>query len=514
MAKTSHAPLHVLVLGDQLSDQAGPLAKADPASTQVLMIESLELAHSMPHHKQKLIAVFSAMRHVAAELKTRGFQVVYKTAESFEAGVRDYLQQYPGATLTLMQPNDDGYAELLKRAAEKHGGGLELVPNDLWLTDKAFFDAWVEGRKELRMEFFYRAARRRTGWLMDGEEPEGGKWNFDHENREVPEAEHTFPTPLTFEPDAITREVIDDVEENFPNHFGDAEPFRWPVTRAQALDALDDFCRHRLRDFGAFEDAMRTGEYALNHSLLSLPLNLGLLHPREVCERALEHYHDKRRKIPLNSIEGFIRQILGWREFMRHVYRHKMPEFRYQNQLEHHRDLPDLYWSGETDMHCLRACLTQLKQTGHVHHIQRLMVLGNFALLVGVNPQALTDWFTATFVDALDWVMVPNVIGMSQYADGGSFTSKPYAASANYIHKMSDYCESCRFDPKQRTGENACPFDSLYWHFIDRHAQAFSSNPRMNMILANWRKQNPDAKRALLEHAEGVLNDLSSHGGS
>ncbi len=500
---------HILVLGDQLNRQVGPLADAVPEKTTVLMIESLELGHSLPHHKQKLIHCFSAMRHFAASLEADGFTLDYKRAEeSFATGIAKHQRQAGGVPLVVMAPNDWGYEEMLRDACEAEGGSLHVVPNELWLTPDGFFADWAEGRKELRMEYFYRSMRARHGYLMIGDDPEGGQWNFDHDNRETPPDDYRFPDPPTFEPDETTREVIDFVKREFPDNFGDAEPFGWPVTREQALEALRDFCENRLRDFGPYEDAMVTGDYTLNHSVLSPLLNLGLLHPREVIETAIEHYRDGRRKIPVNSIEGFVRQILGWREFMHEVYGHFMPEMRELNRLNHRRSLPDFYWSGETRMNCMRQVVGQVRETAYAHHIQRLMILGTFAQIAQVNPQEVLDWFTACFIDALDWVMVPNVIGMSQYADLGTFTSKPYAASANYVNKMSDYCKGCEYDHKDRVGENSCPFNSLYWDFLNRHADEFRGNHRMKMMLANWDRQKNQEE--VLRRTERVKELLRS----
>jgi deoxyribodipyrimidine photolyase-related protein len=502
---------HVLVLGDQLTRQVGPLATAKPSETSVLMVESLELARALVHHKQKLILFFSAMRHFAEALRADGFTVVYKKHEaSFESGVVDYLKHHKGATLTLMEPNDVGYPEALGKTCKKHGGTLQIVTNELWLTDKEMFAAWVEGRKELRMEYFYREVRKKYGYLLDDRgDPEGGQWNFDKDNREKPEANHTFPEVDSFEADAITNEVIAYVDKTFPNHFGQSKPFRWAVTREQALEALHEFCKHRLKLFGKYEDAMMTGQHVLYHSLLSPVINMGLLHPKEVVETALNYYDDKKNQIPLNSMEGFVRQVIGWREFMKRVYDYKMPAFKLENKLSALTPLPEFYWTGNTKMNCLRQCVTQLRETGHTHHIQRLMVLGNFAQIAGVNPQELTDWFTATFIDALEWVMVPNVVGMSQYANLGSFTSKPYGSSGNYINKMSDYCKGCHYNVKEKTGEQACPFNSLYWDFINRHLDTFSKNQRMGVIVANWKNQKPADKKHVLERAGQVKKLLA-----
>ncbi|MEM6430514.1 MAG: cryptochrome/photolyase family protein [Deinococcota bacterium] len=507
MSKTANdVKRHVLVLGDQLTREVGLLtAEQDPQTTSVLMIESVELASSMRHHKQKLVMTFASMRHFAAELEQDGYFVsYYQAAKSFTAGISQYLEEYPGVTLELLNPNDYGYTDMLHQAARDAGGDLKTHPNPLWLSDGELFTNWAKGKKELRLEYFYRTMRKRLNYLMDGDQPAGGTWNYDSDNRKTPKKDHTFPEKLTFERTKITGEVIDYVEATFPDHFGTTEAFNYPVTRQQALDALDHFCETRLRDFGPFEDALVQGEPQLYHSLLSAPLNTGLLTPHEVCETALKYAADGRRKIPLNSIEGFIRQMIGWREFMFQVYHYKMPEFKDANALGHARDLPDLFWTAETKMNCMRQTLDQLVQHAHNHHIQRLMVLGNFALLTGVNPQELLSWFTACYIDALDWVMVPNVIGMSQYADD-TFTSKPYVASANYINKMSDYCTSCYYKHNKTTEANACPFNSLYWEFIDRHETRFSSNPRMNLTLGNWRKRSDDAKQKVRAKAKDVL---------
>ena len=499
---------HVLVLGDQLSRESGPLAGADPSETSVLMIESRALAQALPHHKQKLVLVFSAMRHFARSLEADGFAVDYRQADDFESGIEAHLAGTGARALTLMRPTDDGYEERIRAAVVAAGAELEVVPNELWITSEAEFDDWAKGRKSLRLEYFYREMRRRRGWLMSDGAPAGGRWNYDADNRRTPEAGHTFTDVPRYGPDEVTLEVIAEVEAAWPDHFGTTEGFSWPVTRAQALDALDDFLRQRLATFGPFEDAIVEGEPVLYHSLLSVPLNLGLLHPREVCERALAWAEAPGHRVPLASIEGFIRQILGWREFVRHVYRRLMPELRSANGLRHELPLPALYWGGETRMRCLSETVAQLHRTGHTHHIQRLMVLGNLALIARVDPRELNDWFLACFVDALDWVVTPNVMGMSQYADLGSFTSKPYAASGKYIDRMSDHCRRCAFDPKKTTGEDACPLNALYWDFIDHHEERWRDNPRMVLALKNWHRKSPEARAEILERARHVRRAL------
>lgn len=501
---------HVLVLGDQLASHVGPLADADPGGTSVLLIESGAWARRRRYHRQKLVLVYSAMRHFAEALRERGFDVHEYRVDAFEDGLARYLEAEPGAQLELMAPPEHGLADRLREAVRARGGELRIVPNALWLSHDGDFDAWAEGRSSYRLEHWYREERRRTGWLMSGDgQPEGGTWNLDRENRQAVPPGTTFRPPSRFPPDGITREVGEWVERGFPELPGDVAGFGWPVTRADALAALDDFVEHRLRDFGPYQDALVDGERALAHSLLSAPLNLGLVSAQEACEAALAAYADKDRQadpdraIPLSSIEGFVRQLLGWREFLRHIHRHRMPGIARANALGHTAPLPDLYWTGDTDMRCLGEAVRSVLETGHAHHIQRLMVLGNWALLAGVDPREVDEWFLALFVDAFDWVVIPNVMGMSQWADQ-SFTSKPYVSGGAYIDRMGDHCGRCRFDPGQRVGDAACPFTSLYWDFVERHADRLGGNARMGTMVRSWRRREEADRRAILERANEV----------
>ena len=499
----------LLVLGDQLTRQVGPLARRGPDDVQVLMIESRGILHALPHHAQKLTVFLSAMRHFAADLEADGYAVQYlrldhPAADDFASGLQHHLDTVDADRILLQRPNDHGVHEPIEEACATLGVPLEILANELWVTPDATFDAWAETRKTLRLEHFYRTVRRETGLLMDGPDaPRGGEWNYDAENRGRPDPTRTPPTLPTFEPDALTREVQRDVAA-LPHAWGAVDPFGWPVTRRDALTVLQHFLDARLDDFGTFQDAMVGGQPTMWHSTLSVPLNLGLLHPREVLDATLAHAEQRERAgrpVPLNALEGFVRQILGWREFLHHVYRTRGAALRDMNELGAHADLPPAYWGAPTELACLADTLQQLEAMGYTHHIQRLMVLGNLAQLVGVNPQALLAWFTATHVDALDWVMVPNVIGMSQYADGGTLTSKPYAAGANYLNRMSDHCGPCRFDPKAKDGPDACPITSWYWSFIDRHEERFAPNPRMRMIVSAWRKRPEDDKQRVRERA-------------
>jgi len=503
---------HVLVLGDQLTRDHGLLATADPATTVVLTIESVGLVRATRAHRQKAILFFGALRRFAADLEGAGFRVDHhRTAPSFESAIVAHLRRWPGATLELMRPADRGVAVALAAAARAAGGDLALLPNPLRLVDDAAFDAYAHGRRRLRMEDFYRRARAREGWLMDPTDPTrplGGVWNLDRENRRVPPPGERFPAPPQFAPDALLDAVIDDVERLFPDHPGRSRPFGWPTGRAQALALLDDFVRHRLACFGPYEDALVAGERVLCHSQLSVPLNLGLLHPREVIEAVVAAFHAGDGRIPLASAEGFVRQLLGWREFVYHVDRTRGAELAAANELDHHGPVPAAFWNGQTRMACVADAWQGLHERGWNHHIERLMVFGNLALSLGTDPRALTEWFTAHYVDALDWVMVPNVMGMSQHADGGGFTSKPYVSGGAYLNRMGDHCRRCPFDPGRRNGADACPFTVGYWDFIERHQARFEHHPRMAVAVRAWRAR-PAAERAgVLRRAEELRQAL------
>jgi deoxyribodipyrimidine photolyase-related protein len=339
------------------------------------------------------------------------------------------------------------------------------------------------------MESFYRKMRRKTGLLMDGEQPEGGQWNYDRLNRQRPPADQSFPSIPRFEPDRITRDVLAVVKRQYPHHFGELDPFRMPVTRQQAERFFEDFLEYRLDLFGPFEDAIIVGQPALYHSLISPLLNVGLLEPLDVCRRAQARYYDGAAR--LNSVEGFIRQVIGWREFMYQVYQLKMPGYAAANYFEADLPLPDFFWTGDTNMYCVADAVNNLRRYGINHHIQRLMITGNFALLAGIDPQAVNEWYWLAYTDAYEWVVTPNVLGLALYADGGLFATKPYAASANYINKMSDCCKRCAYDPRQTVGDMACPFNALYWDFLARNEPGLSGNPRMNLMFSLLHQRDP-----------------------
>jgi deoxyribodipyrimidine photolyase-related protein len=381
-----------------------------------------------------------------------------------------------------------------------------MLEDDRFLCTHAAFNQWAKGRKELRMEFFYRDMRRQTGLLMRGDEPEGGKWNFDSENRKPAKGSTHMPMPPRLSPDATTQEVIALVKDAFADNPGELEPFWFAVTQAGAMQALEHFLDHSLPHFGETQDAMLQGEYFLHHAVIAPYINLGLLDPLEVCHKVEERY--QQGLVAISAAEGFIRQIIGWREYIRGIYWLKMPGYVETNALGATRNLPEFYWTGQTRMNCVAQVVKQTMEEAYAHHIQRLMITGNFALLAGLDPKQVHAWYLAVYADAFEWVELPNTIGMALHADGGLLGSKPYAASGNYINKMSDYCKSCAYDVKQRTGEGACPFNALYWNFIALHVKRFEKNPRMSQTVRTYERFDEAEKNRIAESAETFLKNL------
>ncbi len=502
-----------VLLGDQLTRTVSSLADLDPARDVVLMIEAQEEATCAPHHKQKIALILSAMRHFAQGLREEGVRVEYirlddpENTGSFTSEMLRAVARLRPERLVLTEPGEWRVREAVARWPQLAGQPVEIRADDRFFATHRRFEQWAAARKSLRMEFFYRELRRETGLLMEGEAPLGGKWNFDPENRKALPKTAKLPARRRFPPDAITREVLRLVESRFPDHFGETEAFGWPVTRAAALAALDDFIAHGLSRFGDFQDAMKAGEPFLYHALIAPALNIGLLTPREICARAETAYHEG--DAPLNAVEGFIRQILGWREYVRGVYWLHMPDYAETNALDATRKLPAFYWSGDTPMRCVAEVVRQTRRHAYAHHIQRLMVTGNFALLAGLRPAEVEQWYLAVYADAFDWVELPNTHGMTLFADGGVLGSKPYAASGAYINRMSDYCAGCAFNVKEKSGPRACPFNYLYWAFLIRNEERLSANPRMAMpyrTLANWSEQR---KAEMIAEAERFLDALA-----
>ncbi|BAZ04344.1 cryptochrome/photolyase family protein [Calothrix sp. NIES-3974] len=477
----------IWILGDQLSQKQAALTSCHPEKVPVILIESLEHIRTRPYHRQKLVLIWSAMRHFAEELRQQGYPVTYEVAAAdFQKPLIAWLKANHITELRVMQPADRPFRQFIMAMQSQLPCSIQIIPNNHFLWSTSDFQKWANGKKSLLLESFYREGRKRLQILMVDNQPVGGEWNYDKQNRQPPPRNLITPQPKVFPADEITQAVIHQVKSLDIPTFGEINNFNWAVTRNQALAVLADFIDGKLAQFGPYQDAMVTGENTMWHSLISPYLNIGLLHPLEVIQAAETAYYQQ--QIPLNSVEGFIRQILGWREYMYGLYNYVDSDYPQQNYFQHHQPLPEFFWTGKTKMNCLHQVLKQTINTGYAHHIQRLMVLSNFALIAGISPQAVENWFHAAFIDAYDWVMQTNVIGMGLFADGGILASKPYAASANYIHNMSDYCRNCSYDRKSRTGSQACPFNYFYWDFLDRHRDKLTKQGRMSFILKNLDK--------------------------
>lgn len=497
----------VIVLGDQLDEKSSALQNFDPAQDVVWMAEVTEESTHVWSARQRIAVFLSAMRHFANELRTQGLPLIYTQLDDAEnrgtlaLELDKAITQLQPTELVLCAPGDWRVLQSLRAVAVEHRLALDLRDDTHFFSTVREFAAHAQGRKQLRLEYWYRELRYKHGILMEGKDPVGGQWNFDADNRESfgKVGPHNVPPPTRFAPDAITQEVIALVNTQFASHPGTLHTFGWPVTRAQALLALQAFIAQRLPLFGKYEDAMWAGEAWLYHSHLSSSLNLKLLNPREVVRAAEDAY--RAGHAPLAAVEGFIRQILGWREYVRGIYWTHMPEYLARNALNAQAELPAWYWSAETDMACLKDAIGQTLEHGYAHHIQRLMVTNLYALLLGVKPQAVHAWYLSVYVDAVEWVELPNTLGMGQFGDGGLMASKPYVASGKYIQRMSNHCKGCRYDPALSTGATACPYTTLYWDFLLRHEVLLKKNPRMAMQLKNLGRLDASARNAIQAHA-------------
>lgn len=498
----------LVLFGDQLSVRYPEAFGLDPDRDAVLLVEAREESVHVPSHRQRTVLFLSAMRHFALELRGAGRRVHYvrlddpASSGGLEGEIERSARELGADRLLFVRPGEWRVLRMVESLRSRLSASVEVAEDGHFLWTPQQFSEWAEGRRTLVMEHFYRRTRRELGVLVtpDGK-PEGGEWNYDRENRRPvgPDTPARRP-PLRFPADHLTREVTRLVARHLPDAPGESDEFAWPVTRAEALEALADFVRHRLPDFGTWQDAMLADEPWLFHSLLSPALNLKLLDPRECVDAAVAAYRAGRA--PLNSVEGFVRQVIGWREFIRGVYWHEGPSYGDRNALGESGRLPELYWTGETEMACLRASLGQVLRLGYGHHIQRLMVTGNFALLAGVHPREISDWYLAMYVDAVDQVTLPNTLGMVMHADGGVVGTKPYAASGRYIDRMSDYCGRCGYRPDRRSGEDACPFNVLYWEFLARHRDRLRRNPRMAMALRNLDRLSPPERAEISRRSE------------
>jgi deoxyribodipyrimidine photolyase-related protein len=504
-----------LVLGDQLTHAGTALAGLDPRRDRVLMIEAPAEATHVWSHKARIALFLAAMRHFARELRDRGTPLEYVGLDDmpengFAERLGGALSRLRPQRLVVSEPGEWRMLAAVQDVAARAGVPLDVRPDTHFLCSREEFAAWAGGKRSLVMEPFYRAMRKRTGVLMNGSEPAGGAWNFDKENRAGfgRGGPGIVPAPPRFAPDAITREVLAEVDRRFAGHPGSLAAFAWPVSRTQALEALADFVVHRLPAFGRFQDAMWTGTPFAWHSLLSASLNLKLLDPREVVAAAERAWREARA--PIESVEGFVRQILGWREFIRGVYWLDMPGLAAANHFGHAAPLPKWYWTGDTGMNCMREAIGQSLARGYAHHIQRLMVTGNFALLAGIEPRQVADWYLAVYVDAVEWAELPNTAGMALYANGGRFTTKPYAASGAYVKRMSNYCEGCRYRPEVRHGTLACPMTTLYWDFLDRNERELAGNPRTSLMARNLGRLDAAERRAVHAEADRMRANLDA----
>ncbi len=505
-----------LVLGDQISDgRLSSLRDLDPRRDVVLMAEVMSEASYVRHHKQKFALVFSGMRQFADRLRAAGAVVRYvrlddpANTQSLNGEVLRALEHQPFERVVLTEPGEWRLLQAFDDLAHQAPVPVEVRPDDRFICSRAEFEAWAkDGRGELRMEFFYRLMRRKTGLLMDGDKPVGGRWNFDAENRKRLPKGKAIPERHLIEPNGLTRQVMGEMSARFPDNFGTMQAFNFPTNPGEAERALDHFITRHLAEFGDWQDFMKAGEPWMWHAHISAGMNLGLIDPLDACRRAEAQY--RAGLAPLNAVEGFVRQILGWREYVRGIYWLKGPGYKHTNALNADRRLPWSYWSGETKMACVADVVKVTADHAYAHHIQRLMVTGNLAMLLGVHPDEINDWYMVVYADAYEWVELPNTHGMATFADGGVMSSKPYAGSGAYINRMSDYCGACAYDVKDRLGENACPFNALYWDFLIRNEPRLAGNLRMSIPYASLHRMEAAEVEAIIQKADSLKQALGA----
>ncbi|MFZ4115518.1 MAG: cryptochrome/photolyase family protein [Chthoniobacterales bacterium] len=499
----------IVILKDQLSFSLSSLKNAHQTTDTLFFCEFVESSPS--HHQKKIAFELACMRHFASTLQEQGFQISYIpfTKDQKPSTLIEEIRKAYGKgsykKIIITEPSEWSVLEEIKKL--QRDIPIDILPDDRFLAAKSDFQSWANGKKQLRMEYFYREMRRKHYILIDASgKPEGGKWNFDQENRKPLKGRPSFPKRLKHQKSSLLQEVLALVEKNFSHHFGTLQPFHYAVTREEALLELEDFTEYVLPFFGDYQDAMLANEPYLYHSLLSSYLNIGLLLPLEICEKAQEAYYQG--KAPLNAVEGFIRQILGWREFIRGIYWLYMPDYGELNFLKAKRSLPSFYWTGKTKMFCVKEAVTHTEEHAYSHHIQRLMITGNFALLAGLDVKEVQQWYLGVYSDAYEWVEMPNTLGMALFGDGGIVGSKPYAASGKYIHRMSNYCEKCYYDPNLLTGDRACPLNALYWDFMARHAPQLKNFQRMNYMLSTWNQFPSEKKEAIQQQAKKLFSKM------
>ncbi len=504
------------VFSDQLSESLSALQDIHLQEDVVMLCETRSEATYVQHHPKKLAFLWSAMRHFSQQLQEQGIRVRYVTLTD-PANTGDLFQEIERAVedlnpqrLVMTMPSEWRLLDQTQTLGHKLSIPVEIQEDDRFLCSIPQFKQWAKGKKQLRMEFFYREMRQRYNILMDDQgQPLGGEWNYDRENRKPPKEGMSSPKRLSHKKDQITKDVLALVRDQFSRHFGNLDPFYYALTREQALLEAHHFIERLLPSFGDYQDAMVAGEAYLYHSLLSTYLNAGLLLPLELCRMAEQAYH--KGAAPLNAVEGYIRQILGWREYVRGIYWLYMPDYASMNFFEANRSLPDFYWGKKTRMFCIAEAVRHTQEHAYSHHIQRLMVTGNFALLAGISPQEVCQWYLEVYSDAYDWVELPNTLGMALFGDGGRMGSKPYAASGKYIHRMSNFCERCPYDPLKTVGPNACPFNALYWDFLDRNGDKLRYNRRLTYTYTTWDKMPQEKKEAIRRHAQSIFNSLDKN---
>ena len=504
-----------LILGDQLNFNHSWFKSVDP-DVVYLMMEIRQETDYVRHHIQKVVGIFAAMRHFAESLKNQGHQLIYlelddkNNAQKIDFNVSKAILDTGALRFEYQLPDEFRLDRQLKRLCKTLEIETDVADTEHFLTSRDYLQTFFKGKKTYVMESFYRQIRRDTGFLMEDDTPIGGRWNYDQENRKKLPPEITPPAPMEFTHEVAS--ILQMIEKAGVNTMGRIDPdrFIWPVSRTQSLELLEHFVTRCLPAFGTYQDAMTPDHWSLYHSRLSFSLNLKMLSPAEVTRRAIEQWRRNPDEITLPQIEGFVRQIIGWREYMRGIYWAKMPSYAELNYFNHRNKLPAFFWTGKTKMACVSHAVNQSLEYAYAHHIQRLMITGNFALLAGIDPDELDQWYLGIYIDAIEWVEITNTRGMSQFADGGIVGTKPYVSSANYIHKMSHYCKKCHYNYRKRVGEDSCPFNSLYWHFFDRHSDKLESNPRIGMAYRNLMKMKPQDKQALLNRAEQVLTEIET----
>ena len=499
-----------IVLGDQLSQNITSLKNFRPEQDKILMMEVVNEATYVNHHKKKLILIFSAMRHFAESLKKQEYTVIYSkinnSSNTFTEELVKHCKNTKPQKIVITHPGEYRVLQEIEKWKKILKIPISIVDDDRFFCNINEFQKWAADKKELKMESFYQMMRKKYNILIDENgKPQGGRWNYDIKNRKrLPKNYPIIPKPLKHKPDKITEQVINDVKKKFPKHFGNLESFWFGTTNQEATKSLIEFIKNRLELFGPYEDAMAQDEKFLYHSVLSIYLNIGLLEPKQVINKILQ-----KKNVSVESVEGFVRQILGWREYIRGIYWLTMPKYSETNYFNAKNNLPEFYWTGKTDMNCVKNCVNQTIQDAYAHHIQRLMITGNFSLIAGIDPQQVCDWYLSVYADAFEWVELPNTHGMTLYADGGIVGTKPYAASGNYINKMSDYCKDCKYDVKKKEGKDACPFNYLYWNFFLTNKKKLENNPRLWTVFSNIKKMSKEKKNQIRNDSKNFLIQIT-----